>query len=48
MNIINGGLECSKPTPAKVDGRVAFFKRYAQMLNTTTGDNLYCNNMQHY
>lgn len=48
INIINGGLECSKPTIPKVEGRVSFMKRYSEILGTTTGDNLYCNNMKHY
>lgn len=48
INIINGGLECQQPTNNKVEDRVAFFQRFTTMLGTTTGDNLYCDQMQHY
>jgi len=48
INIINGGLECQQPTNTKVQDRVAFFQRFTTMLGTTTGDNLYCDQMQHY
>jgi basic endochitinase B len=45
INIINGGLECNRPTDARVEDRVAFFTRYAGLLATTTGENLYCDAM---
>lgn len=48
INIINGGLECSQPTSAKVEDRVKFYQRYTQMLGVDPGANLYCDQMQHY
>jgi chitinase len=48
INIINGGLECQQPTNSKVEDRVAFYQRFTTMLGTTTGANLYCDQMQHY
>ncbi|HRI63012.1 MAG TPA: chitinase [Polyangium sp.] len=48
VNIINGGLECSKPTPTQVEDRVKFYQRYAQLLGVDPGPNLYCDQMQHY
>lgn len=48
INIINGGLECQQPTNTKVEDRVAFYQRFTNMLGTTTGQNLYCDQMQHY
>lgn len=48
-NIINGGLECSMPTNAKVIDRVEFYKRYAGILDVAVDeDSMYCNNMQSY
>jgi basic endochitinase B len=47
-NIINGGLECSMPTTAAVEDRVGFFTRYADLLGTDVGDNLYCDMMSPY
>ncbi len=48
INIINGGLECNQPTDGRVEDRVAFFTRYVGILATTTGPNLYCDQMQSY
>lgn len=48
INIINGGLECSIPTNDKVKDRVGFYQRFCQMLSVSTGDNLYCDRMEHY
>ncbi|WP_019505218.1 glycoside hydrolase family 19 protein [Pleurocapsa sp. PCC 7319] len=48
INIINGGLECSIPTPPQVDSRVGFYQRFTQMLGVSTGDNVYCDQMAHY
>ncbi len=48
VNIINGGLECSQPTPTQVEDRVKFYQRYAQLLGVDPGPNLYCDQMQHY
>ena len=47
-NIINGGLECTIPTPQKVVNRVEYFRRYCSILGTTPGDYLYCDNMKNY
>ncbi len=48
INIINGGLECSMPTNAKVEDRVKFYQRYAQLIGVDPGPNLYCDVMAHY
>jgi basic endochitinase B len=48
INIINGGLECSQPTNAKVDDRVGFYQRYCTLLQVDPGPNLYCDQMAHY
>ncbi len=48
INIINGGLECSMPTNAKVEDRVKFYQRYAQLIGVDPGSNLYCDAMAHY
>jgi len=47
-NIINGGLECNKPTPQKVENRVNYYLTYIEELQTTAGNALYCNDMQNY
>ena len=47
-NIINGGLECGQPTPPAVEDRVGFFMRYAGILATDVGANLYCDMMASY
>jgi len=47
-NIINGGLECTKPTPQKVANRVNYFSEYASDFGISTGDNLYCDEMKNY
>jgi hypothetical protein len=47
-NIINGGLECNMPTNDKVEDRVGFFTRYADLLGTDIGDNVYCDVMASY
>jgi chitinase len=47
-NIINGGIECQVPTSQKVENRVQYFSRYTRMLGTTTGGNLYCDQMNDY
>ncbi len=44
--IINGGIECTRPTPPAVEDRVGFFMRFTDLLGVTPGDNLYCNQMQ--
>jgi chitinase len=48
VNIINGGIECNKPTPAQVTDRVGFYQRYCQLLGVTPGAELYCDKMQSY
>jgi chitinase len=48
INIINGGIECSKPTPPQVEDRVGFYRRFAEMLGVNLGDNIYCDRMAHY
>jgi len=48
-NIINGGLECSQPTNAKVFDRVDFYRRYASILQVSVdASTLYCDTMQSY
>lgn len=49
-NIINGGIECGKPTDAKVTDRVEFFRRYTGILGVSMPDDstLYCNQMTSY
>jgi hypothetical protein len=44
--IINGALECNRPTDARVQDRVDFFTRYANLLGTTVGPNLLCDAMK--
>ncbi|PON43242.1 Glycoside hydrolase [Parasponia andersonii] len=41
-NIINGGLECGIPNDARVNDRIGYFKRYAQLFQVDTGPNLDC------
>ena len=48
INIINGGLECSKATPPAVTDRVGFYQRFTEMLGVNMGDNVYCDRMAHY
>jgi len=48
-NIINGGLECSRPNNAKVKDRVEFYRRYASILQVSfDASTLYCDTMQSY
>jgi len=48
-NIINGGLECNSGTPkAQELDRIGYFKRYADILGVSYGDNLDCANMRSY
>jgi len=48
-NIINGGLECNMPTNAKVEDRVGFYKRYADILNVAVDEStMYCDQMRSY
>ena len=48
INIINGGLECQRPTDARVNDRVAFYQRFTGMLGVGMGSNVYCDTMAHY
>ncbi|OKH44036.1 hypothetical protein NIES2101_29280 [Calothrix sp. HK-06] len=48
INIINGGLECGKPTPPQVNDRVGFYQHFCQMLGVSIGDNIYCDRMEPY
>merc|ERR1719359_1607512 len=45
-NIINGGLECNRPGDSRVEDRVKFYQRFAQILNVSTGEKLYCGNQR--
>ncbi|KAL5539857.1 hypothetical protein UlMin_045478 [Ulmus minor] len=47
-NIINGGLECGIPNDSRVNDRIGFFKRYAQLLKVDTGPNLDCENQKSF
>jgi basic endochitinase B len=48
VNIINGGLECGIPTDARVRDRIAFYRRFAEVLGTSEGENLECSGMAPY
>jgi hypothetical protein len=48
IDIINGGLECDRPTDARVEDRVAFHRRYAALLGVDPGPALYCDTMRAY
>ncbi|PSB45490.1 hypothetical protein C7B80_16670 [Cyanosarcina cf. burmensis CCALA 770] len=48
INIINGGLECSIPTNAKVESRVGFYQHFCQMLGVSMGESVYCDRMARY
>ncbi len=48
VNIINGGIECNKPTPAQVTDRVGFYQRYCQLFGVSPGTELYCDKMMSY
>ncbi|XP_038875572.1 chitinase 10-like [Benincasa hispida] len=45
-NIINGGLECGIANDARVNDRIGYFQRYAQLFNVDTGPNLDCQNQK--
>nr|WP_225842583.1 chitinase [Streptomyces sp. PHES57] len=42
IRAINGTLECNGGNPGQVQSRIDNFKRFTQILGTTTGDNLSC------
>ncbi|KAK3026933.1 hypothetical protein RJ639_040339, partial [Escallonia herrerae] len=41
-NIINGGLECGLPNDGRVNDRIGYFQRYANLFRVDTGPNLDC------
>ena len=48
INIINGGIECGKPTPPQVDDRLGFYARMTELLGIAGGENTTCESMQPY
>ncbi|CAB4271816.1 unnamed protein product [Prunus armeniaca] len=46
-NIINGG-ECGRSNDGKVNGRIGYFKRYAELFNVDPGPNLDCENQKSF
>ena len=46
INIINGGLECGRPTDERVERRVNFYRQFCEMLGVSADDNIYCDTMQ--
>ncbi|WP_414589972.1 glycoside hydrolase family 19 protein [Scytonema sp. PCC 10023] len=48
INIINGGLECGRPTDDRVERRVGFYRQFCQMLGVSADSNIYCDRMQPY
>ena len=48
-NIVNGESECNQATNSKVEDRVAFYKRFAEILGVSVDEaTLYCDRMQSY
>ncbi|XVF80386.1 hypothetical protein PTKIN_Ptkin15bG0066000 [Pterospermum kingtungense] len=47
-NIINGGLECGRPNDGRVNDRIGYFQRYAQLFNVDTGPNQDCENQKSF
>ncbi|XP_022759639.1 chitinase 10-like [Durio zibethinus] len=47
-NIINGGLECGIANDGRVNDRIGYFQRYAQLFNVDTGPNLDCENQKSF
>ncbi|NJL10794.1 MAG: hypothetical protein HC908_13215 [Calothrix sp. SM1_7_51] len=48
INIINGGLECGRPSDGRIESRVKFYKQFCQMLGVVADDNVYCDSMRPY
>lgn len=48
INIINGGIECGKPTPPQVEDRLLYYDRFTKMFGVSPGNHLTCDTMQHY
>ena len=42
IRTINGALECNGRNPAQVQSRVATYRNFAQILNTSAGGGLGC------
>lgn len=47
-NIINGGLECGIVADARVNDRIGYFQRYANIFSVSTGPNLDCQNQKSF
>ncbi|XP_038883175.1 endochitinase-like [Benincasa hispida] len=47
-NIINGGLECGHGPDDRVADRIGFYKRYADILGVSYGNNLDCYNQRSF
>lgn len=47
-NIINGGLECNRPTDDRVRDRLRFYRHFAALLGTSEGSDVECANMLPY
>ena len=48
INIINGGLECGRPTDGRVERRVSFYQQFCQMIGVSPDSNVCCDRMQPY
>ena len=48
INIINGGIECNKPTGYQVRNRLGYLNRYAGIMGISPGENLKCDTMGSY
>ena len=48
INIINGGLECNRPTDDRVRDRLRFYAHFTELLDTTQGSDVECASMQPY
>jgi chitinase len=48
INIINGGLECGRPTDERVESRVNYYRQFCGMLGVSADNNVYCDLMQPY
>src|SRR5579883_99089 len=46
INIINGYIECNKPTPPQVNSRVEMYQRFTKLLGVSMGNNFYCTRMK--
>lgn len=48
VNIINGGLECNRGPDSRVDDRIGFYRRYAELMAVDPGTSLDCATMTSY